>query len=278
MTRPRIIGALLTAIVGFAPNLMAQSDPPGYDWSPGDTLRYSELTHGRVEMQMPGGPVLVRSEHDARIAITVARRDTLAAWYESLRFLQEGPGPATQSPATAQLIGARFTLAFDSHEPVRTTATPSIPAEIAALTDLTRQFDDFFITLPRIPLKVGARWVDTVQTDRPGRPTDTFAGRSVRHYEVVRDTTIDRAAAFLVAIREDVTVNAASRVEEQQLTVTTALVGEERGAAVFIPSKGRLHARTRAGKLAGSLTLAGPGGEMTVPQSYEYVSTLALVP
>ena len=278
MTRHRILCALLAAIVGFAPNLKAQSDPLVYHWNPGDTLRYAELTQGRIEMQMPGGAVLVRSEHDARIAVTVARRDTLVAWYERLRLLQEGPGPETQSPATTQLIGAHFTLAFDSHAPVHTVATPTIPAEIAAVTDLTRQFDDFFITLPRIPLKVGVRWVDTVQTDRPGRPTDTFAGKSVRHYEVVRDTTIDRADAFLVVVHQDVTLNATSKVEEQQMTVTTALVGEDRGEAVFIPSEGRLHARTRVGKLAGSLTLVGPGGEMTVPQSYEYVSTLGLVP
>lgn len=278
MTRHRILCAWLAAIVGFAPNVKAQSDPLGYRWSTGDTLRYSEMTQGRVEMQMPGGAVLVRSEHDARIAVAVATSDTLVAWYEHLRLLQEGPGPQTQSPVTTQLIGAHFTLAFDSHQPVRTATTPSIPAEIAALTDLTRQFDDFFITLPRIPLKVGVRWVDTVQTDRPGRPTDTFAGRSVRHYEVVRDTTIDREVAFLVAVSQDVTLNATSRVDEQQLTVTSALVGEDRGEAVFIPSEGRLHARTRAGKLAGSLTLVGPGGELTVPQSYEYVSTLGLVP
>ena len=278
VTYSRLLGALLAATLGFVPNVGAQSTPYGYHWTPSDTLRYSELTHSRVEMQMPGGTVLVRSEHDARIAVTALGRDTLAAWYEGLRLVQEGPGTETQSPSTAQLIGAPFMLTFDSHSPLRTSTTPAIPVDIAALTDLSRQFDDFFITLPRTKLAIGTRWADTVQTDRPARPTDTFSGRSVRDYQVVRDTTADGAPAFIVAVTQSVTLDASSRIEEQQMTVTTQFAGEDTGEVIFVPSQGRLHARTRAGKLAGSLTLTGPSGEMSVPQSYDYTSSIAFLP
>ena len=58
-------------------------------------------------------------------------------------------------------MGPRFVLhARDGR--IETLRAPEQSDETRQLTDLSRQFDDFFLRLPAAPLTVGTEWVDTM--------------------------------------------------------------------------------------------------------------------
>ncbi|HEU5185123.1 MAG TPA: hypothetical protein VFU01_11170, partial [Gemmatimonadaceae bacterium] len=147
-----VLAALLAAVPARA------QDRPAYRFPPGDTLRYSERTDGRVTIETPNGPAHVTSEHAATIGVTRIAGDTVHAWYESLLLRDSGPGAQRKEPDTEALLRAPFTLSVSDRGTVRLHAFPQMPESIAGITDLTRQFDDFFITLPAKPLKPGLTW------------------------------------------------------------------------------------------------------------------------
>jgi hypothetical protein len=76
---------LLIAIVAVtvAPTAQAQN-APAYTIRVGDTLRYTERTDARIEIDTPGGTAQMTSEHVATIAVAFTTADSARAWYESL--------------------------------------------------------------------------------------------------------------------------------------------------------------------------------------------------
>lgn len=255
------VAAALAATSGSAG---AQAGPR-YRWAEGDTLRYRERTDGHVTMQPPAGAMEVRTEHEAVIALTPARGDTVRAWYTRLSLGQRGPGAREQRPATDALLGRPFVLRFSPSGQVRTEAVPRIPDEIAGMTDLTRQFDGFFISLPAGELRPGTEWADTVSRDQPARPGDTFNARSVRTYRVERDTTVEGVPVHVIRVRQQVRIEASSPMEGGA-TARTRLENEDEGYAVFSPRAGRLLGRTRHGLLPGQFTIVAGSQEVSFPQ------------
>lgn len=260
------------AALVLCPTLLAGQ----YRHERGDTLRYEESTSGQVTMDAPDGTIDVRTQHDARIALTASAPDEVIAWFEALALSQTGMGESSQ-PATDAVLGQPYTLAFSPLGVVETRDAPALPPEVARLTDLTHQFDDFFISLPSSGLRVGSEWADTLEHDRAGRPSDTFRSRRIRTYRVERDTTVNGQAAFVVAVRQTVSIEGSSPLEGQPGSAAIALSGTEEGNAVFSPASGRLVARHRSGTLVGELSVDAGGSSFTMPQTYRYESRLSLV-
>lgn len=266
-----VLAALLAAVPARA------QDRPAYRFPPGDTLRYSERTDGRVTIETPNGPAHVTSEHVATIAVTRTAGDTARAWYESLLLRDSGPGAQRKEPDTEGLLRAPFTLSISDRGTVRLHAFPQMPESIAGITDLTRQFDDFFITLPAKPLKPGLTWSDTLFSTRPTRPRDTFSSRHIRSYRVERDTVVAGVAAIIVRVDQTLQLDASSPLEDGVAAHST-LEGTETGTAIFAPTLGRLVARNRTGSMRGMFKMTSPSGRAEMPQSFDYTSTLLLAP
>lgn len=270
---------LLIAIVAVtvAPTAQAQN-APAYTIRVGDTLRYTERTDARIEIDTPGGTAQMTSEHVATIAVAFTTADSARAWYESLLLRQVGPGPLHREPNTATLLRQPYHLSVAPSGVVRAAVFPTIPKEIADLTDLTRQFDDFFITLPRQPLTMGVAWSDTLTSDRSAQPGGTLVSRSVRSYRVERDTVVGGVRAVVIRVDHELRIDASSPMEGQNATVHVTLAGTERGTAIFASGPGRLLARKREGTLQGTFSMASGSTRTDMPQRYEYTGTLSLVP
>jgi hypothetical protein len=244
----------------------------------GDTLRYREWTLGTVTMQLPAGQVEVKTSHDAVLAVAFGEGGRADAWYEALALETGDEARGARRPHTEALIGRTFSLAIDRSGRVETLAVPEIPEAVSAVTDLTRQFEDFLVTVPDGELRSGREWADTAVHDRPGRPTDTYHSHRIRTYRVVGDTVIGGVTAKRIHVRQTITMEAASRIEEEDVTVVTRLAGTEDGTAFFAPATGRLLARTRTGELAGEMSVTGRAGTVSFPQEWTYRSRIEPVP
>jgi len=270
-----MIGAVLALAVTTTPAVLQQAQ---YRLTPRDTLRYQELTESHITLRPPGDSVAITSRHDATIAIAVERGDTATAWYEQLTLTGANPSGATHTN-TDGTLHLPFRLVVAPSGQTTLVAAPAFPAEVAAQTDLSHQFEDYFITLPRTALRPNATWADTIENSHAGSPRDTYQSRHIRRYRVLRDTALaGGVAAVVIAVDQEMTVRSTSPLETQPVTVLTRLRGIEAGTAVFAPTTGRLMLRVRRGHLEGEQTLQGQGRQMVVPIRFEYSSNLALLP
>lgn len=270
------LSLLLTLSAVCATTVRAQGSSVARYRFGSDTLRYSEQTVSQVTMRVPGGEMVVKSSHDAGISIRGIGEGQAQAWFDRIVLRQDGPGQATQAPATDVLIGKPFTLAITATGHLQTQGVPPIPAAVGAVTDLSRQFDDFLVTLPSQSLAAGVVWSDTVVHRRGSRTDSASSTRHIRSYRVERDTMIAGARGVVLAVDQFVRVESTTPMPGRPLQMHTLLEGEEHGTAVFVLSSGRLHSRERRGALSGALTITGGPQPTTIPQRFEYTSTLSL--
>jgi hypothetical protein len=257
----------------------AQSDAHArYRFGRDDTLHYAERTTARAIMRAPAGEIVVQTVHDAGIAILGVGDGIVDGWFERLVLQQLGPGAAERTPETSALLGSPYRLALTALGQVQTQSMPAFPAPITAMADLSREFDDFFIALPSVALQRGVTWADTVVRTRGPRPDSSTTTRHLRTYRVERDTTIAGARAAVISLHQLVRLESAAPMTGRPLRTRMVLEGEEHGTAVFVFSIGRLHSRERRGAMSGTLTISGGPQAATLPQSYEYTSTLMLQP
>lgn len=256
----------------FAPaNLTAQ-----YAASAADTLRYTEVTNGRVEMMMPNGTVVARSLHDAVVAVTFAREGIAQAWYDSLVVESSGPMGSTK-PRTESLLKQPFEMQFAPTGHIAVIRAPAMPPEIAEMTDLTRQFDDFFITVPAGGISAGSAWADTVVNEESARDSDRTFSRHIRSYVVERDTIVAGVPAVLIRVTQAVEINTSSNVPEENMTLSARLTGTDDGWALFAPSAGHMLERSRKGSLKGEMLMQPAGmAAIAIPQTYTYESRIQL--
>jgi len=254
--------------------LQLPAQQASYRFPPNDTARYHEITESRIELRPPRGTVILNTRHDAKIALATVRGDTVTAWYEELTLSSTSP-QGEWHPSTSAALHLPFRLVFTRAGQVTTVSAPSFPPEIASRTDLDRQFEDFFISLPTSALRPQLTWTDTVENTTSGSPQDTFHIQHIRHYRALRDTVLaDHVNAIVIAIEQEITLRSSSPMKNAPVTIFTRLEGREEGTVVFTPAAGRLLTRVRRGHLNGEQVLRGEGREMTVPMSFEYSSSL----
>ena len=242
--------------------------------TPGDTLRYREVTRVVSEIAAPAGAMTIRTQHDARLALAFARGDTARAWYEALALRSTFPG-GESVPETGALLGRTFVLTMDARGYVETLAVPEFPREVAEVTELTHQFNDFFIRLPAAPLRAGVEWSDTTR-----RETRTAAGRTLRttrigRYRVRGDTVVAGVRGVAVATRMQNRIESTGPSPTPGMELNSAQEGEETGTFVF--GGGRLLARRREGALTGELEFRGGPQPVRLPQKMTYESTIERV-
>jgi hypothetical protein len=268
MTRTVLLSALLLA---FALPASAQSTYSATR----DTLRFRETTQLRVMMTTPQGEIPMSVEQRATIALVRMPGDSARAWYDSLAVAATGPQGELRPP-TDSALNRPFRLGFDSRGRVKNVTSPEWPASLRGITDLSHQFDDFFLRLPAQPLKTGLAWADTTTH------TDSTADRFMRwvrrtDYRVERDTMVGTTPAFVVRAKQSVSAKIAAPVPNQDMRSDAQFAGEEEGYFVFAPKAGQLIGRRREGKLEGPVKLTGAMGEMQMNQSITYTSAMDAV-
>jgi hypothetical protein len=214
----------------------------------------------------------MRSEHDATVAVVRLRGDTAHAWYEALTLGMTSP-MGDRRPATDAALRAPFTLRLDARGRASLISAPTFPPTFEGVTDLSHQFDDFFVRLPAQPLRVGLAWSDT--STRTDSTAEKFMRwHAVAAYRVERDTVVEGVPALIVRMRRQLQSRAEGPVPGQPARAQTTMTGTDEGYFVFAPTVGRLLARRREGRLSGDIIMRGGSGEMAMKQTYTYTNAL----
>lgn len=244
--------------------------------SPADTLRYEEKTHASIDISSPQGAFTVNSNHEATIGVTFGAADSARAWYEALVVSAESP-QGVQAPATDEILRQPFLLRFHPGGKVETLATPSFPSSFREVTDLSRQFFDFFVPLPEAPLRIGASWTDTARIDAPtASGSGSVSTERTGRYEVVGDSVIDGLTVLVVRSDAETRLRTTDR-PSADVEVLSTLQGRENGFFYFDAAGGRLVGRSQTGELSGDLEVTGPQ-PVRLGQRLRYDRTVRLLP
>jgi hypothetical protein len=269
----RLLAALLAA--ALCGPVAASAQTAVYRRSPADTLRYEEKTRATIDLSSPQGAFTVNSNHEATIGVTFGAADSARAWYETLVVSAESP-QGIQAPATGEVLRQPFLLRIDPRGRVETLATPTFPSSFQGVTDLSRQFFDFFVPLPDAPLRIGASWTDTAKVEGPTAGGGSVSTERIGRYEVVRDSVIGGVPVLVV--RSDVETRLTTTASPSpEVEIFNALQGRENGFFYFDAAGGRFVGRTQTGELSGDLQVAGPQ-PVTLGQRLRYERTVQLLP
>lgn len=241
-----------------------------------DTLRYREITRSESWIRLPQDSMLVPALHDATIAVTFPSRDTARAWYEALVLEVRAPTGVIR-PATDSALWRPFVLLFDSRGRVRTLSAPTFPATFEGVSDLSKEFYEFFPQLPTQPLNRGLAWTDTVlQADSIGGRY--FRSRIIATHEVAGDTVISERRLAVIRSRQRITYEAGGPVPGQPMRSVSRLSGEASQVAFFDVPSGQFFWKHRSGLLSGTLSYTGGAQPISLPQRYSYDDTVELRP
>jgi hypothetical protein len=245
---------------------------PAYRLGP-DTLVYEERSSANQAVQLGDRSATVSLKVASRLA-TILRRSA-RAWFEELSVTRSDSTGESYSPWTAPLIRQPFTFDFTPDGRVTIRRTPEVPGYLLGVYDVSLQFEDFFITLPRQPLAIGVTWQDTLIINRRVSPTRRYQSAGTRRYLVERDTVVNGVPAVLLRttgagriVATDVQELASSRVD---------LAGEEAGLAIVAKDGSLLLVREREGRVSGTIVVAIAGEKVTATTQGDYGSTLRLV-
>lgn len=240
----------------------------------GDSVMYLERTASFTLIERPNDTLRINGNHDAVIHVMRTAPDTLEALYEHL-LLNFRTRTQNRNIDTDALIGERFRL-HEERGRIALVSAPQLPAEIRQLTDLRRQFDDFFMRVPRQPMTVGMVWVDTVH--HQGQEGDASMDRNVVTRFTVRRDTVMHAIDALVVDYVSVLENSMRSAPTTEGTLVSRLLGEEEGTFVYAPAAEVMLRRKRVGLLEGELVIEGNLETHRFPQSYGYESVIELIP
>ena len=272
---PLAVAALLSACGGNQPaSGPTPSLPPVALRAVGDSVLYVEQTEAHTVIDRPGDTLLIQSNHTAVIHVVRTAPDTLEAYYEYLQLRFATPSQ-TRNVDTRALIGPRFVLHEDQGS-IETVSAPELPDEIRQLTDLRRQFDDFFLRTHGRALAVGEEWTDTLVMGG----TEGEAGserRTLTRFRVRGDTALYGIPGRIIEYESTIEAHLRTAPTREGV-LRSSLTGGENGTFVYSPERGVMLQRERVGVLEGEIVVEGNLETLRFPQSYSYESRVALIP
>jgi hypothetical protein len=269
MTRAVPLLALLAALHAGA----AAAQAPAYARTPGDTLRYREVTERVTEV--PGNPRRVQRK-DARLAVAFGAGDTARAWYDSLQLGAAAEGGPPRG--VGGVAGHVFVLAFGARGVNTVLAVPAFPDAVRGQADLRWQFWDFFPRLPDGPLAPGTAWTDTIARARTveggGNEVESTDTR-LASYRVIGDSTIGGRAVVVVEAQAETNGVLAGRLFGVPVQGTTHET--ERGRIYFDAARGVLVRRTRTAIGVLDLALPSAAGTRSVHRTDQFTGIIDLL-
>jgi hypothetical protein len=247
---------------------LAQTTP----YHSADTLRYREVTRSLSHVELPSGPVESDLVHEATLALWFTAPDTAHAAYERLMVTSGEGTDFTQVLDTREAIGVPFVLRFPASGRVETVEAPAFPDFFREMTDLTRQFDDYFLLLPTEPLALGVTWRDTTTL-----VSDVAEATDIGRYVVSGDTLVGGVDAWIVTSSVARTVRSEVGGAQAGTRLLTAQDGVEHNRFVVGVSPVRLISRTRSGETAGTLTVSNGTQTATFPVRDTFTNRIDLL-
>jgi hypothetical protein len=243
-----------------------------YRRSTADTLRYRESTIFESATVSSQGENKVTTSHNALLSVAVIGGDSVHAWYDSLVLRSEAPG-RDMRPGTLAVLRQPFVLRLDARGRVTTRDVPTFPTNFREVSDLSHQFDDFFVRLPGTPLRIGSRWTDTVVL-RSKSGLNERRTRSINTYRVARDTTVHGIEAVVIAEEQQLEFGGTIADADRSLTTSSILAGTSRGYVVFSLTQGRQLARVRTGEMSGKLAVRAASRRLDLTVTSRFRSTM----
>lgn len=265
---------------GAAPGAVTDTAPgapaPRLSFSEvGDSVVYfEEIEAYTLLARGEGDTVRMDSRHHAVIHVVRTAPDTIEGFYEHLVLRHFGAG-RVRDLDTEAVRWQRYVL-HEEDGRIETLHAPELPREIRQLSDLRRQFEDFFLRTPDFPLAIGSEWADTTRfgTSEGEGSTDRL---TVTRYRVRGDTTMHGVPALTIAY-ETAVESSMRTAPTTQGTLTSIMVGGEEGTIVYSPERRLMLLRERLGVLEGELSVEGSLDDRTIPQFYGYSSRTELLP
>lgn len=259
-------------LVLLAPAASAQNQ---YARTPGDTLRYHESTDVDITVDAPQGTFDLEAASRGSLALTFATADSVRAWFTELNVSSTSP-MGSQAPNTDDVIHEPFTLRFAADGRVEAVETPTVPAALRTISDVRRQFEDFFFILPEEELHEGYSWEYEVSVEdvRDGEGTHSFTKTGT--FTVVGDTTLDGRHALVITGDLNSTLDVTMSDASNDVTVTNAFSGIERNRIAFDPEEGVMVLRERQADLSGTSEYEGGPMPMSLRQQIQYDSEIRL--
>jgi hypothetical protein len=162
-----------------------------------DTVYYREVATVQMTHHLPSGPSRLNFKQDGLIGLRALRPGVAQAWFEELEMTLSTPDGSVRVP-TDGMLRQLYVLHFDSAGHPTPVRTPVAPEWVRAIVDHTKQFQDFFMPMPRLPLTRGLVWVDTLELEGIQGVSRTVRTFRVGRYEVIGDSTIRGVAVFVV--------------------------------------------------------------------------------
>lgn len=270
----RTIRIALLAAASLA--LAAMDAAAQYRRLPGDTLRYREENETNATLRADEGTFPLTTSQASVVAVTFPRDGEAVAWFDSLA-IRSSSIAGDAAPATGAVLGRPYVLRFGPRGYAATVRTPQFPESFAGVSDLAKQFDDFFLPLPAEPLRAGLEWRDSVTSVDSATAGTRGSLTRVGTYRVRGDTTVAGVRGLVVesVVRLHVVTDAGATDERPALR--SELLGEERGVAVFDP-RGVMLSRRRAAGMTGDVTMGQGPGRRQMQQTIRYRSDLVLLP
>lgn len=237
----------------------------------GDSALYLEVTTSTATFQRDTmKPMEVTTRQSGALHVLRTAPDSLEAWFEGLYLRVKSPA-ADSKIDTKPILYLRYKL-LEEDGRVRAVEVPSIPPEIAAASDVRREFYDFF---PRLPadqaLPVGRTWTDTlVRSDTSSNAELEMSFATT--YRVTGDTTVAGVAGRV--IRYDTDIRVTSQGRSTTASMRSTLTGTEAGVYVYSPERRLMLSRAGSGDLAGTFS----AGSASARQFYVYDTTIDIQP
>jgi hypothetical protein len=230
-----------------------------------------------MTLSTPNGPVEIRTEHDAVIAIESVGPDSLHAWYDELAIATISP-VAELRPDASSVLGQQFVLRADGNGHLDALATPVFPESFKDVSDLTAQFFDFFPSRPNGGYSMGASWTDTISGPEATDPGTEMDMSKITRYSIGSEDEVDGVEVFVIRAEATLDFAVEGPVPNQPgLRVLNVMTGPETNVFRVAKQDGRLIDRSRSARLSGTMEYIGTPQPVVLPVTRQYTNSIELV-
>lgn len=230
----------------------------------------------QVRLELPSGSMENRIEHDATMALERESEGTFLASYEELALRFRSP-MGNVDPNTDPLISVPFVVEYDGAGSFAALEHPSMPPEVAAISDLTQQFRDYLLPMPDSRPETGVIWTDTIEFESRNEASGQFTSAvHVRQFVVREDTVTAMGPGTIIDVIQEVTMEGEAPADAQGTMASTTLAGIDAGFVVFDFEVGRMRYRARTAELTGTTRIGDGPAAMQIDQTLSYESTISL--
>ena len=222
--------AFVAALVMVPAAAAAQN---AYRRTPGDSLRYQEITKVVSTAETPMGPMKTEMDGEGATTFRFRTSDSVNVTLHMSKLTMKSP-MGEMSPATGSLQGESFDMLMLARGGLIVLRTPKLPDEVAMLVSMQSPLNDFFVRLPQQPLRVGLVWTDTTSYSDTTSALRLSVKRIAR-YRVEKDTTVNGQSAWLITGAGEGSMESAGNMGQGGMDLQVHVVMQTRDAdrAIF---------------------------------------------